>query len=69
MADLSPLSQRQAPAHAAAAVSIRIGQKVEFDARITSAGLLSIAVLMSGILLGSAVIVAAARRKKRYPAG
>lgn len=69
MADVSPLPQRQTPAHDAAAVSIRIGRKIEFDARITSAGLLSVAVLMSGILLGSAVIVAMARRKRRSPAG
>lgn len=52
----------------AAEVSIRIGARTKFDARVTNAGLLSVGVLVSSILLSSAVIVLAAGGKhKRKP--
>jgi hypothetical protein len=47
----------------AADVSLRIGKSIAFDARITSRGLLSVGALVSGILLSTAVIVVAAKRK------
>lgn len=47
----------------AADVSIRIGTRVKFDASVTSAGLLSVGALVSGILLSTAVVVVAAGRK------
>lgn len=47
----------------AADVSIRIGTRVTFDASVTSAGLLSIGALVTGILLSTAVVVVAAGRK------
>ncbi len=47
----------------AARVSIRIGDRATFDARVTTAGLLSVGALVSGILLSSAVIVLAAGSK------
>ena len=49
----------------AAKVSVRIGTHTTFDATITTAGLLSVGVLVSGILLSSAVIVLAAGLKGR----
>jgi hypothetical protein len=56
---------KDAAGEPAAGVSIRIGEKIAFDAQITNAGLLSVATLMTGILLSSAVIVAAAALKKK----
>lgn len=47
----------------AADVSIRIGTRVKFHASVTSAGLLSVGALVSGILLSTAVVVVAAGRK------
>ncbi len=56
---------RPAPA---AKVSIRFGRRTTLDASMTTAGLLSVGALVSGILLSSAVIVAAAGRKAaRHP--
>jgi hypothetical protein len=52
-----------APQGHAADVSIRMGKGIAFDASITAAGLLSVGALVSGILLSSAVIVFAAKRK------
>jgi hypothetical protein len=63
MADIPDIAKDGA-GNPAAGVSIRIGQNIVFDAQITSAGLLSVATLMTGILLSSAVIVAAAALKK-----
>lgn len=51
------------PSAPAAKVSIRIGKRTTLDASMTTAGLLSVGALVSGILLSSAVIVAAAARK------
>ncbi len=53
----------KSPSTPAAKVSIRIGKRTTFDASMTTAGLLSVGALVSGILLSSAVIVAAAGRK------
>jgi hypothetical protein len=47
----------------AAKVSIKFGKRTTLDASMTTAGLLSVGALVSGILLSSAVIVAAAGRK------
>jgi hypothetical protein len=47
----------------AAELSIRLGAGVTIDARVTSAGLLSIGALVSGILLSTAVVVHVAGRK------
>lgn len=46
-----------------AEVSIRIGKGVSLDAAIDSRGLLAVGALVSGILLSTAVIVFAAKRK------
>ena len=62
MAETSLLPQHQIAPRDAASVSVRIGKSVELDARMTSAGLLSVGALVSGILLSTAVIVLAARR-------
>lgn len=48
-------------------MSLRIGKAVAFDARITAAGLLAVSALVGSSLLGSAVIVLAARRHGRIP--
>ncbi len=55
------------PSAPAAKVSIRIGKRTTFDASVTTAGLLSVGALVSGILLSSAVIVVAAGRKATRP--
>jgi hypothetical protein len=68
MADTRELLKSGSPAPAAEA-SIRVGQSVALDAKITSAGLLSVAVLVTGILLSTAVIVLAATREKRDERG
>jgi hypothetical protein len=47
----------------AAEVSVKIGKSVTFDAGISAAGLLSLGALVSGILLSSAVIVSAGKRR------
>lgn len=52
------------PGGTAAEVSIRIGSRATFDASITTAGLLSIAALVSGAILSSALIVVAAGRNR-----
>lgn len=63
MAEHSPTEgQQRAPG--GAQVSIRIGTAVEFEAHVSTIGLLAAGVLMSGILLGSATIVLAANRNK-----
>jgi len=50
-----------------AAVEVRLGRGVSVEARITSAGLLAVGALVSGILLSTAVIVSAASgRGKRF---
>ena len=54
----------------AAKVSIRFGKRTTLDASMTTAGLLSVGALVSGILLSSAVIVvavAASRKIARRP--
>ncbi len=63
MTDLDHVSteRRRGNGHAAE-VSIRIGARTTFDAAVTSAGLLSVGALVSGILLSTAVIVFAAGR-------
>ena len=47
----------------AVALSVGIGSSIRIEAAATSTGLLSIAALVSGILLSSAVIVVAAKRR------
>ena len=63
------IAERRSIGHGhAAEVSIRIGTRTKFDARVTNAGLLSVGVLVSSILLSSAVIVlASGRTHKRRP--
>ena len=51
----------------AAAVSIRIGKRTTFDASVTTTGLLSVGILVSSILLSTAVVVLAAGRKTPRP--
>ena len=54
-----------------ARMSLRVGRLVDFqaDAEVTSAGLLSVAALVSGILLSTSVLVAASiRESRRVPA-
>jgi hypothetical protein len=50
-----------------ARTSLKLGRFVDFeaDAEVTSAGLLSVAALVSGILLSTSVLVAAAIRESR----
>ncbi len=64
MKNLDHLRRDEIGRGAAAEVSIRIGKRTTFDARMSSAGLLSVGVLVSGILLSSAVIVFAAGTKR-----
>jgi hypothetical protein len=54
-----------------AAVSLKLGRVVDFeaDAELTSAGLLSVAVLVSSILLSTTVLVAAAIRESKGAPG
>lgn len=63
MTALDRLRQEEVGTRHAAAVSIRIGTRTAFDAGVTTPGLLSVAALMSSILLCTAVIVLAAGRK------
>ena len=50
-----------------ARMSLKLGRFVDFEAdtEVTSAGLLSVAALVSGILLSTSVLVAAAIRESR----
>lgn len=56
-----------APARHHARVALRVGRRVRMSAEIgiTSAGIVSVAALVSSILLSTAVIVGAARRPPR----
>jgi hypothetical protein len=62
-------SSAETPQHAnsGAQVSMRMGKAIEIDAHITTLGLLAVGAMMSGILLGSAAIVLAARQNRRPP--
>lgn len=61
MADPLPMpSPRAAPTGAHA--TLRVGDTVALEARITTGGLVAVAAIVSAALLGSAVIVRAARR-------
>ncbi len=55
------------PERLRAAVSLKLGRVADFeaDAELTSAGLLSVAVLVSSILLSTTVLVAAAIRESK----
>jgi hypothetical protein len=55
------MKQNQARGLYAAEIGIRVGHHASFDAKVTSAGLLSVGVLVSGILLSTGLIVMAAR--------
>jgi hypothetical protein len=58
------------PAAVRAAASIRIGDRVELsaEASATRTGLLAVGVLVSSILLSTAVIVAVAAQRRALPA-
>ncbi|RSV43477.1 hypothetical protein CA234_04540 [Sphingomonas sp. ABOLE] len=61
MSDPLPMpSPRAAPTGAHA--TLRVGDSVALEARITTGGLVAVAAIVSAALLGSAVIVQAARR-------
>lgn len=61
MADPVPIPPpRTAPTGAHA--TLRVGDTVALEARITTSGLVAVAAIVSAALLGSAVIVLAARR-------
>lgn len=62
MTQLDHLGRDEAHGPYAAEVAMRIGRHASFDARVTSAGLLSVGILVSGIVLSTAVVVNAARR-------
>jgi hypothetical protein len=48
--------------HPGAAASLRLGNRIAMEARISTPGLLGVAAIVSAALLGSAAIVLAARR-------
>jgi hypothetical protein len=56
---------RTASSDYAAEAYIRIGERAHLEARVTTAGLLSVGVLVSAILLSTAVIVSAAGKHAR----
>ena len=58
---------RHSPETLRARMSLKLGRFVDFqaDTEVTSAGLLSVAALVSGILLSTSVLVAAAIRESR----
>lgn len=64
MAEL-PSPRPPLPAATGAQATLRIGTRVTLEARITTGGLLAIGAIVSAALLGSAVIVRAARRGER----
>ncbi|MGN7999446.1 hypothetical protein [Sphingomonas sp. 22176] len=61
MADPLP-TQPPGAAPSGAHATLRVGDTVALEARITTGGLVAVAAIVSAALLGSAVIVRAARR-------
>lgn len=53
------------PASAGAHATIRVGDSVVLEATITTPGLLAVATIVGGALLGSAAIILAARDTRR----
>lgn len=61
MADPLP-TQPPRTASSGALATLRVGETVALEARISTGGLVAVAAIVSAALLGSAVIVRAARR-------
>lgn len=65
MTQLDQVNRHEARGVYAAEVTIRLGRHAGLEGRVTSVGLLSVAILVSGILLSTAVIVGASKRSVR----
>jgi hypothetical protein len=63
----APPSPDQPPVSGGAHASLRIGKTVALEASITTSGLLAVAAIVTGAVLGSAAIVLATKRVRDAP--